>query len=203
MMQGHQPVRVSNWAVEEALAGSSDISAATLWVYQRAGSEFIGVNAPGLDTTWVYDAATQQWHERAEWDGADYSPLRIEEVVHWRGSHYGSSGQYVYEISDSTYTLAGDALMRERTWPHLRAPNYEHVNFRVLELGCTSGEGGEIALEISNDGGETFGTPRARSLGTSDMARIRWMPLGSSRDRVFRLRCDDAVPLTIRSAAVD
>lgn len=202
-MQGHQPVPVSTQAVAEALASSSDLSQCTMWAYQRGNNEFVGVNAPGLDTTWVWDAATRQWHERAEWSGSAYSALRLDEVVYFDGAHYGSSGQYVYELSDSTYTLAGDALMRERTWPHLRNPAFEQVNFRVLELGCTSGNSGEIALELSNDGGETFGTPLARSLGTSDMARIRWTPLGSARDRVFRLRCDDAVPLTIRSAAVD
>jgi stabilization protein len=203
MMQGHQPARISNWAVEEALAGSSDISAATMWVYQRQGAEFIGVNAPGMETTWVYDAATQQWHERAEWDGSAYSQLRIGDVVHWRGSHYGASGRYIYEIDDDTYTIDGGRLMRERTWPHMRTPTLEPRAYSGVELLCTTGNGGRITLELSNDSGNAYGDPLRRDLGSSAMQRVRWGPLGSSRDRVFRLRCDDAVPLSLLAATVD
>jgi hypothetical protein len=79
------------------------------------------------------------------------------------------------------------------------------VTYRGLELACTSGHGGNITLEISNDGGFTFGPPLIRSLGAVGrwMQRVRWLMLGAARDRVFRLRCSDAVPLTIHAAAVD
>jgi hypothetical protein len=35
------------------------------------------------------------------------------------------------------------------------------------------------------------------------MQRVRWLMLGASRDRVFRIRCTDAVPFSIHDAAVD
>ena len=64
-MSGHAPVRVSTRAIEQMLAKSTDLGAATMWTYQVDGHEFVGINAPGLTTTVVYDAAMQQWHERA------------------------------------------------------------------------------------------------------------------------------------------
>jgi hypothetical protein len=202
MLEGHQPTVISTQAVEEALAGSSDLSQCSMWVYQREGNEFVGINAPGLETTWVWDAATRQWHERAEGTDA-WVPLRLDEVVCFGGTHYGSAGQYVYELDDDAFVIEGTPVVRERTWPHLRSPSLEPMPYRGLELLCTTGHGGQISLEISNDGGETFGNRLMRSLGTSATQRVRWLCLGSARDRVFRLRCADAVPLSIIAATVD
>ena len=205
LMDGHAPRRISTQAVEEALSGSSDLSLCSLWTYHTEGSEFVGVNAPGLETTWVYDFATQQWHERGEWVNGAWSPLRVESVTFSGGVHYACGGDATYIISASDYSVAGSPMVRERTWPHLVAPSFEPVSYRSVELACTTGHGGTVTLEISNDGGFTFGAPLLRSLGAVGrwMQRIRWQSLGSSRDRVFRIRCSDAVPLAIHAAAVD
>jgi hypothetical protein len=34
------------------------------------------------------------------------------------------------------------------------------------------------------------------------MQKVRWMMLGTAYDRVFRLRCSDAVPFNLHAAAV-
>ena len=38
------------------------------WSYQERGHFFVAFYIPDAETTWVYDAATQAWHERALWD---------------------------------------------------------------------------------------------------------------------------------------
>jgi hypothetical protein len=38
-LQGHQPVRISTQAVEEGLAGSTDLTECSMWTYQAEGSE--------------------------------------------------------------------------------------------------------------------------------------------------------------------
>ena len=43
---------------------------AILWSYQDRGHAFVCVYLPQAETTWVYDVATQAWHERALWDPA-------------------------------------------------------------------------------------------------------------------------------------
>jgi len=205
MASGNQPQRVSNKAVEQALRGSTDLSQATMWTYQIEGAEFIGITAPGVDTTWVYDAATQQWHERGEWS-AGWQPLQSGLVTSFAGQHYaGTQDGKLVRLDDEVNTLNGRHLVRERTWPHMKQPSAEPVTYCGVELQMTTGHGGNVTLEISNDGGATFGPPLLRSLGAIGrrMQRIRWLGLGSAFNRVFRIRCSDDVPFTIHSATVD
>lgn len=207
LMSGHQPQRISTQAVEEALAASSDLSLCSIWSYHVTGNEFIGINAPGLSTTWVYDFSVGQWHERAEWVNGAYQPLRTDQITFVSGSHYAMAGTKVYRMGTDLYDLAGDVLMRERTWPHLVAPSLEPISYRGLEIACTTGgpTTGNITLECSNDGGFSWNAPLQRSLGAVGrwMHRVRWFLLGTARDRVFRLRCSNAVALTIHQGSVD
>ena len=187
------------------LAKSTDLASATMWTYQVDGHEFIGINAPGLKTTLVFDAAMQQWHERAEWN-SDWAPLRVTSVCLVNGGQYaGDALGNLYLIDPYTYAYGADPLVRERTWPHMVKASMEPVTYRGLELGCTTGYGGNVTLEISNDGGFTFGPKLMRSLGAIGrwMQKVRWMPLGTANDRVFRIRCSDPVPFNIHAVAVD
>jgi hypothetical protein len=207
-MVGHAPQRVSTRAVEQALAASSDITKATMWTYQVDGHEFVGINAPGLSTTWVYDCAVQQWHERGEWNYngvAGWSPLRIANVCYVNQAQYaGDASGNLYKLDPTYYQLGTAELVRERTWPHLVSASMEPITFACLELACTTGYGGNVTLQLSNDGGATFGSPLVRSLGATGrwMQKIRWSMLGTANDRVFRIRCSDAVPFNMHAAAV-
>jgi hypothetical protein len=206
MINGHQPQRISNEAVEAALqADGVDLSECSMWARQGVGYEHVGIKAPGMTTTWVFDAATREWHEQAELVDGEYTALRIEQVSQLGTEQHAIAGEKQYTVDASTYTLGGDVLVRERTWPHLISPSMEPVVYTGLELACTTGHGGNVTLEISNDGGFNFGPPLLRSLGAIGrwMQRVRWFPLGSARDRVFRLRCTDAVPFNIHGATVE
>lgn len=207
MASGNQPQRVSTSAVEQALASSTDISGATMWAYQIDGHEFVAINAPGLETTWVFDAATQQWHERGEWS-AGWQPLRSGLVTAFNGQHFaGDAFGKVVRLDEDANTLAGRTLARERTWPHLKQPSMEPIPYFGLELHMATGKGYDsaVALQISNDGGYTFGPPLLRSLGAIGrwMQRVRWLRLGASTNRVFRVRVTDDAPFAIHSATVD
>ena len=205
MASGNQPQRVSTIAVEKALQTSSDLSAASMWTYQIEGHEFVAINAPGLETTWVFDAAMQQWHERGEWDDG-WQPLRSRLVVTFQGEHYaGDDYGALVRLDADVDDLSGRVLARERTWPHMVTPSMEPVSYRGVELAMQTGYGGNVTLELSNDGGFNFGPPLIRSLGATGrwMQRIRWLGLGTAINRVFRLRCTDAVPFSIYAATVD
>ena len=71
---GYTPRRVSTHAVEYALAQAPRVDDAIAWAYQQEGHLFYVLYVPGLadvrewGTTWVYDVATDAWHERAWWD---------------------------------------------------------------------------------------------------------------------------------------
>lgn len=207
-MLGHAPQRVSTRSIEQMLAKSTDISSASMWTYQVDGHEFIGINAPGLSTTLVYDAAMQQWHERAEWNVGvtGWSPHRVTSVCFVNGAQYaGDAAGNLYKIDPTVYLYGSDPLVRERTWPHLVSQSLEPITFASLELACTTGYGGGVVtLQLSNDGGNNFGPPLQRSLGEVGqwMRKVRWMMLGTAYDRVFRIRCSDPVPFNMHAAAV-
>jgi hypothetical protein len=65
---GYTPQRISTHAVEQAWAELPTVADAILWNYQERGHAFACVYLPSAETTWVYDVATQAWHERALWD---------------------------------------------------------------------------------------------------------------------------------------
>ncbi len=207
-MDGYQPVRISDQCVEEQLAGSA-YTDAVCWVHQDAGAEFWCVNAPGMGTTWCWNAATGLWTEKAELISGAWQPFRVERCCYFNGRQYVTAGSKLYRYSRDYHDLAGDVLARERTWPHLVAPSQEPTTYRSVEIRCTTGSvvAGSITLDVSNDGGSVFYGPQLRSLGAvgQRMRRIRWGPQGTcpaGGGRVFRIRCTDAVPLTIQEAAI-
>lgn len=62
---GYAPSRISTFAVEQAWQRYPTIADAVGWTYQQDGHSFYVLNFPSGDATWVYDAATGLWHERA------------------------------------------------------------------------------------------------------------------------------------------
>lgn len=66
--QGYQPQRISTHAVEDVWRGLPRMDDTIAWSYQDGGHAFACFYIPSAETTWVYDAATQAWHERSLWD---------------------------------------------------------------------------------------------------------------------------------------
>ena len=65
--------------------------------------------------------------------------------------------------------------------------------------GAGQGSDPLVALRYSDDGGQTWGAERTRSLGKRGVydQRIRWDCLGSGRDRVWSLSCSEPVALNM------
>lgn len=204
-MQGHQPVRISTQAVEEAIARCTDKTAIRSWAYQDSGNEFAAFTGPGMETTWVFDFSTREWHERGEFTNeAGWSPLRVQYLSFAHDRQVAAAGTKLYVLDHDHRYIDGAPLVRERTWPHLIAPDLEPRSYQSLELLCKTGEGGRITLEFSNDGGYVYQPPLIRSLGSVGQRtlRVRWMALGAAVDRVFRLRVSDPVDVAIYGATV-
>lgn len=206
MMVGHQPVRISNAAVETALRSSDvDLSQCSMWVQQTTGAEFVCVNAPGMKTSWCWDAASKQWHERGELVNGDWVPFRVDQVTAVGSAFHAFAGTVMYRMSHDIYAIGTAPLVRSRVWPHFPNPSMEPIVVAGLELMCNTGYGGQIMLRISKDGGKTFGAWLLRSLGAIGrwMQRVRWLALGSGTDMIFELRVTDPVPFVLSQATVD
>jgi len=70
--EGYRAVRVSTHAVEWQIQQYATLGDAVAYTYQQDGHSFYVLSFPGADTTWVYDAATQAWTERASWDNGHF-----------------------------------------------------------------------------------------------------------------------------------
>ena len=64
---GYTGQRISTHAVEWHIQQYGTLSDALAYTYQQDGHSFYVLIFPSANTTWVYDAATQAWHERAGW----------------------------------------------------------------------------------------------------------------------------------------
>ena len=205
---GLQLQRVSTQAIEQALAASSDLSAAVAYTYQQDGLTFYCLNAPGLSSTWCYEVSTGQWHERCDLDGlGELTAGRVTHAMYANGFVVGFDADgKVYEVSRTAYTNAGDALVRLRVSPNDVVPSRDRIFYSEFAADVTTGlaaQGEEFFAELgySNDGGNTWGAYLPRSVGKVGefFARLFWTRLGMARDRVWRLRYSGNTPFTIVS----
>ena len=208
---GYQPVRVSDHAVEWAMSQYATVADAVSWTYQYSGHSFYVLCFPTAGATWVYDVSTSKWHERAAFTGGVYIRYKPATHMHCFGKHLVgdySSGK-LFSLDPNVYTDDGNPLVRTRIAPHLG--NELNRNFYdELELDCQvgmglpSGQGSDpkIILQVSRDGGKTFGNEQPRGLGKMGQfrARVVWRRLGYARDLVFKLVMTDPVPVAIVNA---
>jgi hypothetical protein len=215
--QGYQPKRVSNHGVELAIQGYGDLSSATAWAYQKDGHAFYVLNFPNANTSWVYDISTGQWHERA-YLGSDGNFQRHRAECYAFGFNEHCVGDYqngnIYALDSNTFTDNGNPLVRLRRAPHLSADG-RRIFFSKFQLMSQVGVGldgspavgidPQVELRYSDDFGNTWSTPQARSLGKIGeyAKRVIWRRLGQSRTRVFEVRVSDPVDVTILGAELD
>lgn len=203
---GYQPSRVSNRAVEEAIAQSSDPSGARAYGWTWRGSVFYALKLPGLSTTWVLDLSTNQWHEQAELVDGQFKQFRAVGYMYAFGKHLvlGDDGA-VYELREDAYDLAGDPLCRTRVSPHMATQDGNYHALNGVTLMLDRGNGGYGMLRVSKDGGASFGGWKIRSLGATGrlMQQVRWDGLGGGKDMVIEVRCTDAVPFNLVNADIN
>jgi len=73
---GYTGQRVSTHAIEWQIQQYGNISDAIAYTYQQDGHAFYVLTFPTGNATWVYDVATQAWHERAGWENEQFARHR-------------------------------------------------------------------------------------------------------------------------------
>lgn len=216
---GFSPEVISTSALEVALASYPTIADAIGDTYEDKGHTFYLLYFPTAGKTWCWDSATQLWHERTTF----ISELAQEGV--WRPCYHAFAfGEHrtldlqtgsVYRLSQSVYTDVDDANGNPRPIRWMRqAPNLGSENelllYPAIELdlqpgiGLPSGQGvdPQVMMQMSNDGGHTWGNELWRSAGAQGeySRRVRWLRCGAARRRVFRFIGTDPVPWRILNA---
>lgn len=208
-MAGYAPIRVSNHALEEALATLDDLSGATAFTYHQEGLTYYVLNVPGLSTTWRYEVSSGMWHELAELKDGQYQPWRVTCHAYAYGKHIvGDAAGNLYELDPAVTNNAGDPLVRDFISPHDALPTLKKQRFSSLQLDAKTGQGKAdgsqafVMLRYSNDGGSNWSNWRHLTLGNvgRTLAKARATMLGAAFDRVWHLRVTDDVqcnPLAI------
>jgi len=73
---GYSGIRISTHAIEYAIAQYGNISDAIAYTYQQEGHGFYVLTFPSANVTWVFDIATNSWHERAGWNNSQFTRHR-------------------------------------------------------------------------------------------------------------------------------
>ena len=213
---GYQPQRVSTHALEFAIAGYERIDDAVAWVYQQEGHSFYVLNFPTASKTWVFDAATGLWHERA-WRDTNGILQRHRGQCHMAFGGQNLVGDWetgnIYRLDLDVYTDNGAAIPRIRSCPHLAADGrWQFFNALQVDMeagvgldGAGQGTDPQAALRWSDDGGFSWAGERWAPIGAigQKRRRVRWRRLGKSRDRVFELTITDPVKVVIVGATVE
>jgi hypothetical protein len=212
---GYQPQRVSTHAIEFAIARYSRIDDAVAYTYQQEGHSFYVLTFPTANATWVYDASTNLWHERAWRDPADGTLGRHRSQVHMAFADSNIVGDWetgkLYRLDLDTFTDDGSPIARIRSCPHLSS-DLKWQFFTALQIdmetgvGLDSGQGSDpqAMLQYSDDGGFTWSNEVWAPMGKlgERKRRVRWRRLGKSRDRVFKVTITDPVKVVIVGASI-
>jgi hypothetical protein len=220
--KGFQPERISTHAIEQAWE-KFQVSDAVGFSFEMDGHEFWQVSFPTGDQAWVYDRTTSlqfgkpMWHERTSWDPAPATGVaryRRHRACchcfvwgkHWVGDFYNGK---IYELSNTTYTDAGQVIQCRRVMPHLCAERLRQFFFK-LQLDMETARGGvalTVVLDWSDDGGLTFvGGGTAFTLTTSTtktLERLCFWEMGSADDRIFRITVTGNGPKTLLNGYLD
>jgi len=216
MSEGYEARKISTPAIEYAIRGYSRHNDAIGFTFQFENHAFYVLTFPTADQTWVYDVNTDMWHEWTYYDSSAASEERALCVyqAYFEGANYtqSRSSSKIYALDPDTYTDDGEGIQRIRSCPHLHADR-KRVFYHGFELdlergvGLATGQGSDpqVALEISNDGGFTFGSELWATMGKIGeyTARAQWHRLGQSRDRVFRVSVFDPVKTVFIAAHMD
>ena len=214
---GYTGVRISTHAVEWQIQQYDTISDAVAYTYQQDGHSFYVLNFPSANTTWVYDVATQAWHERAGWVNGAFTRHRANCQTFF--SNNVTVGDYqngnIYAFDLDVYADHDRVQKWLRSWRALPTGqnNFKRTTQHSLQLDCESGVGLEngqgddpqVMLRWSDDGGHTWSREHWSSMGRigAYYKRVFWRRLGMTlklRDRVYEVSGTDPVKVAIMGA---
>ena len=214
---GYTGQRISTHAVEWHIQQYGNLSDAIAYTYQQDGHSFYVLIFPSANTTWVYDVATQAWHERAGFLAGQFTRHRSNCQVFFNNEvivgDYENSNIYAFDLDD--YTDNGAIQKWLRSWRALPTGqnNLKRTAQHGMQLDCETGVGlndgqgsdPQVMLRWSDDGGHTWSNEHWTSIGKIGQygKRALWRRLGMTqkiRDRVYEISMTDPVKVAIMGA---
>lgn len=212
VMQGYIPRIISTPDVDHVINGYSAVTDATALSYMRGGHPMYQINFPTAAASWLYDGLTGHW-----------SPLKSEAISRQRseiGANFLArtivsdySNGRLYRINPETYSENGSMIERELVSENIRAPDGERFAVDCFRLdmetgvGLATGQGSDpqVMLQVSRDGGNSWGAEMFASAGKIGQygRRVEWRRCGTSDQFAFKVRYTEPTPVTFVSASIN
>jgi hypothetical protein len=142
---GYTGQRISTHAVEWQIQQYANMSDAIGYTYQQDGHSFYVLVFPTANTTWVYDVATQAWHERAGFVNGEFTRHRGNCQMAFNNKiligDFENGNVYAFDLTD--YSDNGGIQKWLRTWRALPTGqnNLKRTAQHSLQLDIESGVG--------------------------------------------------------------
>ena len=214
---GYTGTRISTHAVEWQIQQYGNLSDAVGYTYQQDGHSFYVLIFPSANTTWVYDVATQAWHERAGFSNGEFTRHCSNCQCNFLGNiivgDYENGNIYTFDLD--VYADNGQAQKWLRSWRAIptgqnNLKRSAHHSLQIdmetgVGLNLGQGDDPQIMLRWSDDGGHTWSNEHWISIGKIGQYGFRaiYRRLGMTlklRDRVYELSMTDPVKTAIMGA---
>lgn len=194
---------ISKWASQDTVADAVGLS------YSIDGHDMYQLTFPNANQTLVYDTTTGLWGvaQTGVVPGRHFADTSIKFSSLTLFSDSDTNNIYVF--SKYSYTDNLSPILRQVTSKHIRSSGDE---FSITELALVmdtgevpQGQEPKISLEVSRDGGRTFGSPRPRTVGAVGQyrtPRVKWDRMGSARDFVLRFSMVEGIPFNISGVEI-
>ena len=188
---------------------------AYIFPYSTSHHMFIVMQANTIGETWAYDLSTREWAQRTSRDHNTTleKQWRVGGVAYWREKFYAFTNDGLFcHFAGWTEQWKDDVEMpviRHRQGPVFSSENRPFI-IEELALECNTGSNpvrgtkAEVLLEVSKDGGMTFGNVRSASFGlTGEYShRVRWHALGMTRLAVVRITFSEPMDFVLTDCDV-
>lgn len=184
------------------------VSDARGFVFEAAGHEFYQITFPTSDQTWIYDDETGVWSRGVTIDGAQLDGYR---AITFGGRRLIASGVNgaLAEVDLDVPTWAATSTPKGFISRHVSL-DYRPAICPSVELECEAGTGvsgggdPQVMMQVSRDGGHTWGPERWRGLGAIGNRRQRqvWWRNGTAREWTFKFRVSDAASRVVIMSAL-
>lgn len=197
---------VSNPELDYTFSTYSTVSDATGFSYMLGGHAFYQINFPTANVSWLYDDLTKAWSRV----GGDSVRHRAEIQLNFLNKSYVTdyANGKTYLLDQNNFTDDGATIPREFIGRHRSTGEFSTFGQVWIEMeagvGLQQGQGNDpqVMLQISKDGGHTWGAELWASFGKVGKytTRALFNRLGRSRDWLFKFRVTDPVKTVFVSA---
>jgi hypothetical protein len=204
--------------IHEQIIKCQDRANAVGWSYADGSHIFYILTFRNSNRTFCFDVETGLWHERLKRDILSGQWLAYQYQYACRVGDYLYCGTAVTDTlcrltKDRFLEFDGSQIVRQKITPTYYDDLYA-IMIRDFVVDCNTGythllqgQGSDpmILLEVSFDGGSSFGNVKPKSLGRQGeyKRQVKWNALGTGREVVFRLTLSDPISLTIYQARMN